>query len=589
MKSTLKRIVLFSFFLIFLLTGCSKDAENFKVDLPGEEFVDALLTRDTITLENYLDTFSIDLLDVYSIPFIWNVKDVRYRLVVSQSPFQTTVPIYQFTVIFPWKEHFYINLIYEENSNKWMLPLSFYISKEFSSFSEQSLSYFYPPDLSPEVAKLRFYQIKRFIDYICSKCRGCCNLPFRYIYANDLEPSVIYRGVSFPDKDPIYLNGLCISKKSIDTLSILHALLDKNNYLYPFVEGVYMFYFGKHERFGFDYGDWIKSNFLSSGFKLVGKNLAEKLIFYKPIAGPLGYVFFDYLTESEHLSQKEVLNRLFSLTPEERRIVENEGNIELFYRKYVRRVVNIPMDSLEPLLGNFIFSKYRDISKLRDTVRFLRDEKRNVTFVISSMYPNARKISGKLALWIDSLNFFHKPYYTFLFVPIWLADSFKRILTPANSYWVAAYEFKSEDQILEETKKEYATFLVSDFIKTYSLQEKQLPMWFSLGLPMYLACGMDCKIDLGSVVSLPKSKVIAFYTNPMKTTLPSKAILLSYLMVRLMDSPGKGNVLNLLEKSVSNLNFSSAYKEVMGKSIRELIDKWKIFVEDTLYLKVSRK
>ena len=130
---------------------------------------------------------------------------------------------------------------------------------------------------------------------------------------------------------------------------------------------------------------------------------------------------------------------------------------------------------------------------------------------------------------------------------------------------------------------------MENFIKTYSIQEKQLPIWFSLGLPMYLSCGMDCKIDLGSVVSLPKSRVISFYANPLETMLPSKAILLSYLMVRLTDSPNKGNVLNLLEKSVSNLDFSSAYKEVMGKSIRKLLDKWKIFVEDTLYLRVSRK
>ncbi len=579
-----KRRLLLTFFLIITLLSCHRKTPY---NIPGTEFVDALLLRDTLILGKYIDTLSLKLMEKYSIPQIKDIEKLHYKLVVSLVSFKQNVPLYKFNVIFPWKENFSIGLI--PYKGKWHVPLAYYLNNGFKNISNGDIIYFYPIQVSYDSAEFHFKRLVRFKRALCSNCKNCCHRKLMYVYTPQISPESLFSGSTTGEPEPFYTDGLCISQKPLDTVSLMHALLDKNKYLYPFVEGIYHFYYGHHKSFGIDYGDWVKSEISTGSFSMLGKSIIENIVFYKPMSGPLGYMFVNYLSKNRGLSKKEIYNALFSLTPDEEKIVKNKGDIGIFYRKHIYRFMNMPIDSLFPTVGKFIIKNYNDIKKRRDTIRIIRDKERNITYVISSLYKNGRDISQRFSLWLDSVGFFYKPHYTVLLVPLWLADSFKNTVSPVHTYWVPAYEFKKENVILKELKNAYARFLVSDFIRRYSVEEKQLPLWFSLGVPKFLVCGDNCRVNLEEVLSLKKSDVVSFYENPMRASHPQKGIELSYLMVKLADKLDRGCVLKLMEKSISNLDFRKTYKEVTNHDIHNLIDKWKFFVEDSLYYSVSIK
>jgi len=584
MKIVKRKLLLLTFFLIIADLSCHKKTS---LDIPGMEFVDALLLRDTLTLGKYVDTLSIRLMEKYSIPKIKDIKKLHYKLVISRLYFKQNMPLFKLTIVFPWEESFSISLIL--NKGKWHVPLAYYLNNGFKSISNGDIMYFYPLEVSYDSVKPKFHFLERFRSTLCSDCKNCCHRKLMYVYTPQISPESLFLGSITGEPRPFYTDGLCISQEPLDTLSLMHALLDKNKYLYPFVEGIYHFFYGSNKSFGIDYGDWVKSEMRTGSFRLLGKNIIENIVFYKPMSGPLGYIFVDYLSKNRGFTKEDIFNMFFALSPDEEKIAQNEGDMEIFYRKHIYRFMNIPTDSLFPTIGQFIIKNYKDIKRRRDTVRIIRDKKRNITYVISSLYKNGRDISQRFSLWLDSVGFFYRPYYTVLLVPLWLADSFKTTVTPANSYWVPAYEFKKEDVILKELKNEYAKFLVSSFIRRYSLQEKQLPLWFSLGLPKFLACGDNCRVNLDEILSLKKGDVISFYMDPTRSMLPKRGIELSYLMVRLSDRLDKGCVLKIMEKSMSNLDFPETYKEITSRDIRYLIDRWKFFVEDSLYYMVSIK
>ncbi len=583
-----KKLPITFFLSVLLFSACGKKKSAVTGNLPGKPFINSIISRDTSDILNYIDSTSLNFMDIfYKVPFISNIKDLHYRLVISREGSLFGNTVYRYTVLFPWKEEFSFNI--SRSRGKYRFLLLEILARDFKHFetSNKDFYYFYPGYESGVSMHNNFSLLSKFLFTTCSACDSCCARPLVYIYTGDEKPGFIY---SFSNVTaPIYRKGLCVTRKPADTIHLLHSLFDDENYLYPFVRGVYRYFWGKHKSFGIDFGDWLRGNFSSTSFQLIASELVNDMVFYKPLSEPLGYAYTGYLMSNLHFSKNEVIKKSFSLSPFERRIISNGGSKEVLLQKHVEEMTGKSFQSIASDVAGYIMNKYRDISKIRDTIVISRDRKRNITFVRSSIYKNSSMVEDSFKEWLDSLPFFYRAYYTVLLVPIWEADSFKRFVTPANSYWVPAYEFRDFQSILNELKNEYSTFLISDFIRKYSLTEKQLPLWFSLGAPMYLECRDTCDVFEDKVLELSRGIAYSFYQQPIGKVLPSQGIVLSYMLVRTIDNLHPGAVFELLEKSVSNMSFSDTYKEVTGKELREVFNAWKTFIEDTLYYRVSRK
>ncbi len=581
----MKRAIQITFFLLLFFVSCEKHGSSNK-KLLSTDIIDALLVRDTSSLQLVFDSLSIEFLDVfYDIPYISNVKDVHYRFVVSRIGSVLGKTVYRYTVIFPWKEKFTFLIVWQEERVQW-LPL-FLLNNDFSHVSEDGTYYFYPKYLNKNLMKKHLKNLVRLKGEICP-LSSLCPEKITYIYTGgDVKPEFIYS--LDRENKPVYRRGLCISNFPEDTLHFLHSLLDSKEYLYPFVRGVYHYYYGQHKSFGFDFGDWIKASFSSSSFRTIAKDLAGDMVFYKPLATPLGYLFIRYLAENRRWSRGKVLKENFTLSSTESQIIFNNGSREIFIKKRVENIAGMSYTKLMEDVVRFIGRRFKDISKKKDTIVISRDRKRNITFIKSSLYKNADDIEVEFKNWLDSIPFFYRPYYNVLLLPTCEIDSFRSYLTPANSYWVPAQEFKKKEAILGELKREYSTFLISDFIRTFSLQESQLPLWFSLGLPMYLECKDTCNVPVEKVFEIGKGDAFSFYQEPVGRILPQQGIILSYYLLRIIDRKHPGKIYDLLERSMSNMNFKKTYNEVTGGEIKEVLSAWKVFIEDTLYYGVSRK
>ncbi len=581
----MKKIHLLAFFLLFTLIACNKEEGPGK-GFPDTRTIDALLARDTTTILLSFDSLSLEFMDVfYNIPFIKSVNNLHYRFVVSRMGKVLGKPVYRYTVIFPWKEEFTFLIVSKNNKWEWF-PL-FLINSDFSYLVSGNFYYFYPKYESGIRMSEHQVHLTRFKDKICTSTVGRCPSKVVYVYTEDLKPEFVY-SLGKEDK-PIYKRGLCVSNLPEDTLHLLHSLLDNKDYLFPFIRGIYYNYYGKHVSFGFDFGDWVKSSFASSSFRTIASDFVEDMVFYKPLASSLGYLFIRYLAEKKHLSRKEILRKNFVLTPIEKRIIVNNGSREVFIRKRVESITGTTYTKLIKNMVEFIKDRFSDISDKRDTIKISRDKKRNITFVKSSLYKNADEVESEFKEWLDSIPFFYHPYYNILLLPIWEVDSFRMYLTPANSYWVPAFEFKNKEEVLSEIRREYATNLISDFIRTFSIQESQLPLWFSLGLPMYLDCKDTCDISPAKVFEVGKGDAFSFYQQPVGRVMPQQGIILSYYLLKIIDAKHPGKIYELLERSMSNMTFKKTYREVTGSDIKEIFNGWKMFIEDTLYFRVSRK
>ncbi len=584
----MRKIVLIALLIIF--SSCTRRKNSVDNKLPGNDFVNALLSHDTTFLKNILDSVSLKYLYLYSIPYLKNKKNLHYKLIISKY-IDDGILSYRYVIVFPWKE---VTIFYIVSTGEnWSLLPVYVLSNIYKHHKIGNVTLYYPSHLNYNNSKV-VQDINKWVsDFkkeVCHTCKSCCPDSLIYIYDPVMKPSRVF-GELDAMHDKYYKRGLCFTGVPFDSFGVLESLLDHDKYLYSIVKGYYLYKYTDHKVLGYDIGDWLKSEIIASSIRYFNMDIIENMLFYKPVAGAFGYVFIDYLKRKHGLSDSLLIYKLFNVNPELMRIVQNQGSNILFLRKYAENIVDTDFVTVFSQLANFIQFYYNNISRSSDTIRFIRDRKRNLTFVLSTKYKRkGTYVINSFQAWIDSLNFFHKPYYTFLLVPAWLADSFRSILTPANSYWTALFEYKKKTKILDEMKREYSIYLVSNFIKTYSIQQKQLPLWVSLGVPLYFQRGSRCRIDnYSGIFKLPEYLVKHFYEASISDISPSVSIWLSYKMLCIIDHLHPGSVPMLLERSISNVDFKTTYEKVTGKDISEVFSAWKSFVDDTLFYRVSRK
>ena len=578
-RSTVKALTVLLAFLFFSHNISCTDKYKKLLRTEAERYLKAEFdSRKTDTL-NLLD--GIVLRYYKQRVFSPGVKKVTYLGTLSR----LNDSVFLLSIMFPLNRFLALKILYKDGR------ISSYSSRFLMGnhrlLKDENLRFYYwfPEEYAGKNMLNCFKEMKSFVEKICKSVP--CPSEIEYIIVrSDSEFLYDFGGGSVP--------GIIFSKEPCDTLkTFLNLFEGGNKYLAPFLKAYYVYSFTSHEYKGYDLLDWLYENVKSRIYK--GVNFSD---FFLDTANNFvpAYAFVRYLSWKKGLTHNKLLKTLVSLDTFENRIVENHGDFSVFTTHYMFRLSGAK--SKEAFLDDiykFLLFNTRSLP-VNDTLHIVRDSvKTNITAYISTLYGrDGEKVFKEFTKWLRNRQLFYYPRTVIIIAPFFEKSNLN--LNDRNVIWVGDLEYLGVERTIDKLKLVYLYYWLNRISIEYTVSPDALPLWFSLALPQYLSNDQNdmsiCISDYSSVVYLGKEETIDFMSSVARPPVdiyedPDIAgilLMTSGLMLKKIDLwYGKGVVQQILEKSVSSIDFRSAFEAVTGKDFKSFKSRGMSFIEDTLF------